>query len=170
MREPEFSDMAISLWGPRIQPRIRTEAEAPIELPEMGELLARLGELCEELGAARCATAYQLDAPEDIPEVWEINYEDEPPRGFGEWMHDYRTDSGENRAKKRFPVRRIRTQDYLDDFMFSQDYSMLIGASREGRAQVLDLDLAASRTNWICRACRTWRPGSPGTSRGGPSW
>ena len=98
--------------------------------------------------SSRVSAVYTADprhsfvaALKDIPEVWEINYEDEPPRGFGEWMHDYRTDSGESRAKKSFPVRRIQTKDYLDDFMFSQDYSMLIGASREGRAQVLDLDL-----------------------------
>ena len=80
-------------------------------------------------------------ALKDIREVWEINYQDYPPRGFGEWMHDYRTDSGENRAGKRFPVRRIRVKDYLDDFLFSQDYVTLIGASREGHGQVVDLDL-----------------------------
>ena len=80
-------------------------------------------------------------ALKDIREVWEINYEDEPPRGFGEWMHDYRVDSGENTVKKKFPVRRIMVDDFLDDFMFSQGYTLLIGASREGRAQVVDMDL-----------------------------
>lgn len=80
-------------------------------------------------------------ALKDIPEVWEINYQDHPPRGFGEWMHDYRVDSGENQAAKRFPVRRIQVKDFLDDFLFSQDYVTLIGASREGRGQVVDMDL-----------------------------
>ncbi len=80
-------------------------------------------------------------ALKDIREVWEINYEDDPPRGFGEWMHDYRTDSGENQAVERFPVRRIPVKDYLDDFLFSQDYVTLIGASRDGHGQVVDFDL-----------------------------
>lgn len=98
--------------------------------------------------SSRVSAVYTADprhsfvaALKDIPEVWEINYEDNPPRGFGEWMHDYRTDSGENPVRKRFPVRRIKVDDFLDDFMFSQDYVTLIGASREGHAQVVDLDL-----------------------------
>lgn len=80
-------------------------------------------------------------ALKDIPEVWEINYQEKPPRGFGEWIHDYREDSGEDQLVKQFPVRRIRVNDYLDDFMFSQDYITLVGASREGHGQVVDMDL-----------------------------
>lgn len=98
--------------------------------------------------SSRVSAVYTADprhsfvaALKDIREVWEINYEDRPPRGFGEWMHDYRTDSGENQAVKRFPVRRIHVKDYLDDFLFSQDYVTLIGASRDGHGQVVDLDL-----------------------------
>lgn len=80
-------------------------------------------------------------AMKDIPELWEINYEDTPPRGFGKWMHDYRTDSGDSLDIARFPVRRIKVEDYLDDFLFNQDYSVLVGSSRNGKAQVVDLDL-----------------------------
>ena len=29
-------------------------------------------------------------ALKDIPEVWELNYEDNPPVGFSGWVHDYR--------------------------------------------------------------------------------
>jgi mono/diheme cytochrome c family protein len=82
-----------------------------------------------------------IAALKDIPEVWEINYQDTPPRGFGEWMHDYRVDSGETVVRQRFPVRRIKVRDFLDDFLFTPDYHTLVGASREGRGQVLDLDL-----------------------------
>ncbi|MCB1792802.1 MAG: c-type cytochrome [Gammaproteobacteria bacterium] len=80
-------------------------------------------------------------ALKDIKEVWEINYEDVPPRGFGRWMHDHRIDSGDAKSAERFPVRRIAVNDYFDDFLFSQDYVTLIGASRSGHAQVVDLDL-----------------------------
>ena len=83
-------------------------------------------------------------ALKDIPEVWEISYEDEPPAGFAGWMHDYREDSGEGRSKERFPVRRIELPAILDDFFLTQDYEKIVGSSREGGTQVVDLDLKRS--------------------------
>ena len=80
-------------------------------------------------------------ALKDIPELWEISYDDEPPMGFGGWVHDYNPDSGENVKPVPFPVRRITVDDYLDDFFFDQEYVTLIGASREGKGQVIDMDL-----------------------------
>ncbi len=80
-------------------------------------------------------------ALKDIPEVWEISYLDPPPRGFGQWMHDYREDSGEDDSGERFPIRRIATQGFLDDFFMTQDYSQIAGTSRDGSGQVIDLDL-----------------------------
>jgi cytochrome c553/WD40 repeat protein len=82
-----------------------------------------------------------IAALKDIPEVWEISYEDDPPIGFDGWVHDYRTDSGENVKPEPFPVRRIKVDGYLDDFFFDQEYVSLIGASREGNGQVVDMDL-----------------------------
>ncbi len=98
--------------------------------------------------SSRVSAVYTADprhsfiaALKDIAEVWEINYQDEPPKGFGQWMHDYRDESGEGQLNNRFPIRKITTRDYLDDFFFSQDYATLIGASRQGKGQVVDLDL-----------------------------
>jgi len=82
-----------------------------------------------------------IAALKDIPEVWEISYADEPPAGFSGWVHDYREDSGEKLKSAPFPVRRIRVDDYLDDFFFDQDYVSLIGASREGKGQVVNMDV-----------------------------
>lgn len=82
-----------------------------------------------------------IAALKDIPEVWEISYDDDPPMGFGGWVHDYNPDSGENVAPESFPVRRIQVDDYLDDFFFDQEYVFIIGASREGKGQVVDMDL-----------------------------
>lgn len=57
-----------------------------------------------------------IAAMKDLKEVWEIPYEGE------------------------FTVRKIPTADYLDDFFFDQDYTRLVGASRNGeKGQVLDL-------------------------------
>jgi WD40 repeat protein len=82
-----------------------------------------------------------IAALKDIPEVWEISYDDDPPAGFGGWVHDYNPESGENRTIEPFPVRRIRVDDYLDDFFFDQEYVSIIGASRQGKGQVVDLDI-----------------------------
>jgi hypothetical protein len=82
-----------------------------------------------------------IAALKDIPEVWEIYYGDDPPVGFDGWVHDYNTDSGENRKIEPFPVRRIHLDDYLDDFFFDQEYVSIIGASREGKGQVVDMDI-----------------------------
>ena len=109
----------------------------------------KLIDVVDDKGTSSRVSAVYTAAPrnsfvaalKDIPEVWEINYLKYPPRGFGEWMHDYRTDSGETQAVEQFPVRRIHVKHILDDFLFTQDYVTLIGASREGQGQVVDMDL-----------------------------
>ena len=79
-------------------------------------------------------------ALKDSPELWEINYQEPSPIGFGEWVHDYRKDSGEATVKK-FPIRRIFLDKPLDDFFIDQEYVHVLGASREDGVQVIDLDL-----------------------------
>ncbi|SEH07981.1 Nitrite reductase precursor [Candidatus Venteria ishoeyi] len=79
-------------------------------------------------------------ALKDFPEAWEISYDDEPPAGFGNWVHDYRKDSGDVRKMEKFPIRRIQAEGYLDDFFFDQDYILMLAASRQGGGQVIDLD------------------------------
>jgi WD40 repeat protein len=83
-----------------------------------------------------------IAALKDLPEVWEIAYGDNPLPVYNGPMHDYRMDEGVARQHGRFPVRRIRLDDYLDDFFFAPSYRLLIGAARNGRnGQVVDLDL-----------------------------
>lgn len=86
-------------------------------------------------------------ALKDVKEVWEIPYSDEGGvEVFKGWAHDYRKDSGEGKvenwkAEDMFPVRRIRTADFLDDFFFDPEYINLIGASRDSQTgQVINLD------------------------------
>lgn len=83
-----------------------------------------------------------IAALKDIPEVWEIRYDDNPPPGFGQaWVHDYRKESGDVQKSEPFPVRRIKVDRHLDDFFFDQQYVHLIGASRHGKGQVINLDV-----------------------------
>jgi len=86
-------------------------------------------------------------ALKDVKEVWEIPYSDEGGVDVSNgWAHDYREDGAENKHKswkitEKFPVRRIRTADYLDDFFFDPEYINLIGTSRDSHnGQVINLD------------------------------
>jgi hypothetical protein len=82
-----------------------------------------------------------IAALKDIPEVWEIPYDDDPLPVYNGPMHDYRMGEGMALQSGRFPVRRIRLDDYLDDFFFSQDYRELVGAARNAKnGQVVNLD------------------------------
>jgi mono/diheme cytochrome c family protein len=80
-------------------------------------------------------------ALKDIPEVWEISYDDkaEPiPVGL---VHDFRYKEG-SFIPGRFNPRRSVLTEYLDDFFFTASYSELIATSREGgKAQVVQLDV-----------------------------
>ena len=82
-----------------------------------------------------------IAAMKDIREVWEISYDDNPPSAFAGWVHDYNPESGEQAGIEPFPVRRIKVDDYLDDFFFDQEYISIIGASRSGKGQVVDMDV-----------------------------
>lgn len=81
--------------------------------------------LSQDGKSSRISAVYQaaprgsfVAALKDVKEVWEIPY-----------------------GSREFAVRRIATDDYLDDFFFDQSYRHLIGAARDGKkGQVLDLD------------------------------
>ena len=78
-----------------------------------------------------------IAALKDLKEVWEIQYSDNPT--FYGYVHDYRVE-GAPEIKERFPIRRIRLDDYLDDFFFDPDYKNIIGAARNAKnGQVVNL-------------------------------
>jgi mono/diheme cytochrome c family protein len=76
-------------------------------------------------------------ALKDLKELWEIQYGDDPV--FYGFVHDYRVE-GVPETTERFPIRRIRLDDYLDDFFFDPPYDNVIGAARDGgNGQVVNL-------------------------------
>jgi len=78
-------------------------------------------------------------ALKDVPEVWEISFDpqaEDIPTGF---IHDYKLREG-NFIPGYLNPRRTQLSDVLDDFFFTQDYSLLMGASRDGVGQVVSLD------------------------------
>lgn len=79
-------------------------------------------------------------ALKDIPEIWELSYDENAPPVYAGLVHDYKMGEGIP-VQGPFPPLRIKLDDYLDDFFFNSSYEYLIGTSREGRAQIVDLDL-----------------------------
>ncbi len=86
-----------------------------------------------------------IAALKDIPEVWEIPYDEKAEPGPFDSGHPGPRPSGalkrvQSCSRQDCPVRRIRLDDYLDDFFFDQSYEHLIGAARNGRnGQVVNL-------------------------------
>jgi len=78
-----------------------------------------------------------IAALKDLEEIWEIQYRDDPVH-YGR-VHDYRVE-GPPEVTEHFPVRRIRLDDYLDDFFFDPGYDHVIGAARNAKnGQVVNL-------------------------------
>lgn len=78
-------------------------------------------------------------ALKDIPEVWELSYDDNAPPLYTGLVHDYQLGEG-MAVPGPFPPRRIHLDDYLDDFFFDTSYEHLVGSSRDGGGQVVNLD------------------------------
>lgn len=80
-----------------------------------------------------------IAALKDIPEVWEIPYNDDAEPIYPGLVHDYKLKEG-MAIKGQFGTRRIKLDDFLDDFFFDQGYQHLIGAARNGKnGQVVNL-------------------------------
>ena len=87
-----------------------------------------------------------IAALKDVPEVWEISYTkavEDIPTGF---IHDYKQREGSFIPGYLNPRRTILAEP-LDDFFFTQDYSELMGASRAGVGQVVNLDVRKKIAN-----------------------
>lgn len=79
-------------------------------------------------------------ALKDIPEVWEIPYDPKAPPVFKGLVHDYKMAEG-FALPGQFTPKVIELDDILDDFFFDQSYDHLIGASRDGKGQVVNLNV-----------------------------
>lgn len=86
-------------------------------------------------------------ALKDIPEVWEVSYDDNAAPIYEGLVHDYKLREGIALEGKLNP-RRTVLEEPLDDFFFDQSYAWLIGAARAGGAgQVVNLDVRRKITS-----------------------
>lgn len=81
-----------------------------------------------------------IAALKDIPEVWELGYAEKTPPVYAGLVHDYRMAEALP-LKGPFAPRRIKLDDYLDDFFFDPTYDHVIGSSRGGHGQVVNLNV-----------------------------
>ena len=80
-------------------------------------------------------------ALKDVPEVWEISYDPKAEPIAAGLVHDYKLKEGSFVPGFLHP-RRTPLDEMLDDFFFTPDYAMLVGAQRDGkRGQVVHLDV-----------------------------
>jgi cytochrome c553/DNA-binding beta-propeller fold protein YncE len=80
-------------------------------------------------------------ALKDVPELWEISYDDRAEPIYDGLVHDYKMREGIALPGKLNP-RRAPLDDVLDDFFFAPGYAYLIGAARDGgEGQVVNLDV-----------------------------
>lgn len=79
-------------------------------------------------------------ALKDVPEVWEISYDPTAEDIAIGHVHDFQYREGAF-VRGYLNPRRTELTEALDDFFFTQDYSTLLGASREGVGQVVNLDV-----------------------------
>lgn len=78
-------------------------------------------------------------ALKDIPELWEISYDPAAQDIATGFVHDFKYKEGAFIPGFLNP-RRSALEHVLDDFFFTPDYSEVLGTSREGRGQVVNLD------------------------------
>lgn len=83
-----------------------------------------------------------IAALKDIPEIWEIDYSDNPRPVARGVVHSWTPGHEEGEFDfGPFPVRKVVLKDYLDDFFFDQTYGHVVGAARDGKSgQVVNLD------------------------------
>ena len=82
-----------------------------------------------------------IAALKDIPEVWEISYDERAEPIATGLVHDYRSKEGAFIPGMLNP-RRSLLDELLDDFFFTRNYSEVLGTSREGgKGQVVNLDV-----------------------------
>lgn len=81
-----------------------------------------------------------IAALKDIPEVWELSYDENAPPVYAGLVHDYKMAEA-LAVKGPFPPRRIKLDDFLDDFFFDPAYDHVVGSSRGGHGQVVNLNI-----------------------------
>ena len=124
-------------------PHSLTLLDADLNLIKVLEARDREGKKTSRVSAVYDAAPRKsfVAALKDIPEVWEVSYDEKAEPIPVDLIHDFRYGEG-SFIPGRFNPRRSVLDDYLDDFFFTPDYSALMATSRDGgKGQVVNLDV-----------------------------
>lgn len=100
--------------------------------------------------SSRVSAVYQAEprdsfvvALKDVPELWVINWTENPPPVYRGMVHSYEKGMIEGLAEKGpFPIQRIELSQPLDDFFFDPSYTHVLGSARDGgKAVVVNLNV-----------------------------
>lgn len=80
-----------------------------------------------------------IAALQDIPELWELRYDDGAPPVYQGLVHDFRLGEGVP-VPGDFPPRRVLLEAPLGDLLFDPDFLYVLGVTGQGRLLVIDLD------------------------------
>jgi len=117
--------------------------DADLEFVKLMPVLDREGKRSSRVSAVYDAAPRKsfVVALKDIPEVWEVSYDPKAPEIPIGVIHDFQYREGAF-VRGYLNARKSFLQEVLDDFFFTQDYSEVMGASREaGKGQVVHLDV-----------------------------
>ncbi|MBT6093757.1 MAG: cytochrome C oxidase Cbb3 [Rhodospirillaceae bacterium] len=78
-------------------------------------------------------------ALKDMKEIWELSYDPDAEPVYGNFVHNYRKGQVEGVVvgKQPFAVRRIKVDDYMDDFFFDPTYAEVMGAGRTAKKGIV---------------------------------
>ena len=79
-------------------------------------------------------------ALKDVPEIWEISYDENAAPIHDGYVHDYKMRESIELSGYLNP-RRTRLTAPMEDFFFSQNYANVMGTARGGRGQVVNLNV-----------------------------
>jgi mono/diheme cytochrome c family protein/DNA-binding beta-propeller fold protein YncE len=108
--------------------------------------LKRVYDVKDEAGTPSRVSAVYDAAPrksfvvalKDLPQIWEISYDPKAEPIYKGYVHDYKMGEG-IAAPGQFTPRVTVLDTTLDDFYFDPSYNRVLGASRDGKAEVIDL-------------------------------
>ncbi|MBT4463665.1 MAG: cytochrome C oxidase Cbb3, partial [Rhodospirillaceae bacterium] len=83
-----------------------------------------------------------IAAFKDIKQIWEMSYDPDAAPVYEGFVHNYREGQEEGiiTEPQPFARKRIKLDVYLDDFFFDSEYTDVMGASRDGKSAVYNLD------------------------------
>lgn len=134
MTQPEYAELGMNMLlgsGAQGAPRIRRVEDEGEALPELDELIDTIAELSDLLGPGRCAAAYQLYAPSDLPDDFADDFELVDVRGLLRRLLRYLGEDDESLPIELVDGREDEASDFSDHLAGNLSFGGLTGEERD---------------------------------------